>query len=214
MASMNKHASKFDPFDLRIIEILNVKLHETCPELSFYYKCDSYLDRMIYIYNNTTGVQLSYMDLTKVQRNDNKEGTGTITIRISRTRPGYGQNNLNKCLRFLAAIIASIEHCYLLSQAISFASLHLMYTYFDTEIQNKDGDFVKMVLTPDQLLTMLPKGDHYVNIRVIPGVTELLLKHLLLIIPTIACPPNAEKFGGSRKRKQKRKLKRKKTKKH
>ena len=47
----------------------------------------------------------------------------------------YQNRGFNTCLRYLAAMIASKEQCYLLSEAINPISMYLMLKLFDCEIR-------------------------------------------------------------------------------
>lgn len=169
-----------------IITILNKELQKKCECLQFYYiKYPGYEQRKIGIYHTESWEELSYIDLSPPH-------DSTITITISRTSPKYLGKGLNTCLRYVAVIIASKEKCYLLSEATSPVSLHLMYKHFNSEIENSTKTYKsKNQYTPEQIKNMLPDNingsySRHVKIRAKPVVdVDPLLEKLLLLINEI-----------------------------
>lgn len=191
-----------DVFDTGIITHLNGILQQTCKNLEFFYIFHARYggSRKIGIrYKGASEYEaLSHMDLTGPEE-------GTIKIGMSKTATAYLGNNFNKCLRFLAAIIAATERCYLSSDAVSPASLHLMYAYFNSEIKIGDAFVPKAHFSPADIKAMLPHDTsgryaRFVTIRAVPDDIGKLLHSLATEINKIRC----EGFGGSRKSRKSR----------
>jgi len=120
-----------DPFDTKIIEQLNHVLKQKCKDLEFIYEYTG--NRRIGI--NYKGRTVSYIMLDPPR-------DGMLRIEISKTvnaEREYTGRNFNVCLRLLAAMIASKEGCFLLSEAVNPTSLYLMTKLFQCEFLNASG---------------------------------------------------------------------------
>jgi hypothetical protein len=169
-----------DRFDERVIDRLNEELHKKCPRLSFVYSYENG-KRFIGIKNRYL---ISSIDLDEPTRED-------IMILESRTRESktteYQNRGFNTCLRYLAAMIASKEQCYLLSEAINPISMYLMLKLFDCEIRQTGQKYHSQpALTQAQCIEVF-KTTRIVYIRANTEPYDSFYERLLEKIGEIQC---------------------------
>ena len=180
-----------------LIERLNVELHRNCPRLSFTYtrRWDKSIKISI-VHKTDHAVDASYIHIDPPK-------DGELVLEISRTSGRFEQRKLNKCLRYLAAMIASLRECHLVSHAINWISLYTMSSIFeDCEIKSPSGVFEHVgALTQDQCNDLIKKSpDKSVTSRVDTSDYEKFERKLFETIPTINCTD----LGGTRKRRKRR----------
>ena len=112
-----------DTFDEKVIDRLNEELHKKCPRLSFVYHYENG-ERHIGIKNED---MISSIHLDKP--------TDENIMILYSTTERHENRGFNTCLRYLAAMIASKEQRYLVSEAINPISMYLMLKLFDCEMR-------------------------------------------------------------------------------
>lgn len=179
-----------------LIEQLNRELHTHAACLSFNYYDDRGFVKISIHYRNA---EASYINL-------NPPDQGEMVLEFSRTLARFKERKLNKCLRYLAAMIASIQKCSLVSNAINPISLHTMTSIFGEDCEIKDpetGEEYKYVgpLTIERCKTYFPHDspDKVIISRVVNIDYEKYERKLFEAIPTIKCTD----LGGTRKRRKK-----------
>lgn len=180
-----------------LIERLNVELHRNCPRLSFTYtrRWDKSIKISIVHITDRT-VDASYIHLDPPKEDE-------LVLEFSRTSGRFEQRKLNKCLRYLAAMIASLRQCYLVSHAINWISLYTMSSIFeDCEIKRPTGKFEHVgALNKDQCKDLIAESpDKSVTSRVDTRDYDKFERKLFEAIPTI----NYTDLGGTRKRRKRR----------
>lgn len=118
-----------DPFDIAILDQINVELHKRCERLSFHYERYETNERRISIQHNGH-------DVSDIKIEEPKNG---LLLIESNSESRYKNKKFNSCLRLFAGIIASKEKCGLLSAAINPVSLFSMLRLFDCEIKTLQG---------------------------------------------------------------------------
>jgi hypothetical protein len=177
---------------MELIDELNRALTRRCP-LTFFRN-----DMKIGI--KYKGKDVSYIYLNPPIGNSMiLELSKTLKTTIDDKEFDFTKRHLNTCLRYLAAMIASKENCYLVSEAINPVSLYTMLKLFDCEIQ------VYGVFQPQSALTMkeatalfkdLISKTPYVTIRADTRNYDDLARSLFQSIEMIRCAD----LGGTRKR--------------
>jgi len=177
-----------------LFERLNHELHKTCEKLSF-----TYTRRR----DNSVKISILYnaIDASYIQLDPPKEGE--IVLEFSRTSTPFQKKNLNKCLRYLAAMIASMQKCYLVSNAINWVSLYTMSSIFeeDCEIKTPIGEFEPRRLSIQECKDLVRDApDHSVTSRVNTSDYDKFERKLFEAIPTLRC----KDLGGTRKHKRRK----------